>query len=150
MIRLCSSPGLPQAWAVTLHLASKGVKALTLFACRADKLDEVANEIKTKFPLVMTLAVSGDATKSEDNERAVPETVKAFGGITSTFINAGVYTGCTPLTETTEEILDSVLSTKLRVSCTCSSMCYLPFAVLLEKTGLRDPSSSTVVLWEEA
>ena len=97
-----------------LFLASKGINALTLFARGEEKLKEVAAEITEKFPSVKTLVVAGDASKAEDNQRAVDETVKAFGGITGAFVNAGVYRGGTPLAQVDDKDIDDILNVNVK------------------------------------
>eukprot|EP00538_Stauroneis_constricta_P001613 CAMPEP_0119565800 /NCGR_PEP_ID=MMETSP1352-20130426/31180_1 /TAXON_ID=265584 /ORGANISM="Stauroneis constricta, Strain CCMP1120" /LENGTH=99 /DNA_ID=CAMNT_0007614789 /DNA_START=48 /DNA_END=343 /DNA_ORIENTATION=- len=76
-----------------LYLASKKVKALTLFSRGKDRLDEVAAQIEKEFPQTKTLVVAGDASSADDNKRAVDETVAAFGGIHGAFVNAGIFRG---------------------------------------------------------
>jgi len=97
-----------------LNLASKGVQAIALFARREEKLQEVAKEIETKFPKTKTLVVIGDAAKADDNKRAVDETVKAFGGITGAFINAGVYRGGVPIAEVDDQAIEDTLNVNVK------------------------------------
>lgn len=81
-----ASAGIGKATAI--YLAGKGVKALTLFARREDKLKSYEDELNKAYPDVKTLIVAGDAAKAADNKRAVELTVETFGGITSAFLNA--------------------------------------------------------------
>ena len=97
-----------------LFLARKGVKAITLFARNTDKLQAVASEIEAMDSPTKTMVVSGDAGKATDNEKAVSETVAAFGGITGAFVNAGVYSGGAPIHETTDDSIDSVLNINVK------------------------------------
>lgn len=65
-----------------LYFAEKGkAKAITLFARRKEALEEVAKQVEAFG--TKALVVVGDSSSLEDNKRAVEETVKAFGGITS-------------------------------------------------------------------
>jgi NADP-dependent 3-hydroxy acid dehydrogenase YdfG len=103
-----ASSGMGKATAI--YLAQKGAtKALTLFARRKEPLDELAAELAKNFPGLKTLVVAGDASSAADNKRAVDETVAAFGGLTGIFINAGVYKGGTPIPDTTDEDIDTVI-----------------------------------------
>ena len=97
-----------------LYLASKGVKGVALFARSAEKLEAVAKEIDAAAGPTKALVVVGDASKEVDNRRAVEETVKAFGGITGAFINAGVYVGGMPLHETPDDKIDSVIEVNIK------------------------------------
>eukprot|EP00977_Amphora_coffeiformis_P013541 scaffold3576_cov170-Amphora_coffeaeformis.AAC.23 len=125
-----------------LNLASKGVKALALFARREDRLKEVAQEIEQKFPNTKTLVVVGDAAKADDNKRAVEETVKAFGGITGAFINAGIYRGGVPVTETDDQAIEDVLNVNVK-----GVMYALRYVLPAIKTtvGEQGPTGSVVV-----
>jgi NAD(P)-dependent dehydrogenase (short-subunit alcohol dehydrogenase family) len=93
-----------------LYLAEQGVGALTLFSRRKESLEETAKEISEKHPSVKTLVVAGNASALEDNQRAVEETVKAFGGLHGAFLNAGNFKGGTPIIEHTEEDIDAVIN----------------------------------------
>ena len=97
-----------------LYLASKNVKALTLFARGKEKLEATEKEIKESFPHVQTLVVTGNAASSEDNQKAVQATMDAFGGITSAFVNAGSLHAQTPLTETTDQAIDDMLNVNIK------------------------------------
>jgi NADP-dependent 3-hydroxy acid dehydrogenase YdfG len=99
-----ASSGMGKATAI--YLAGKGVKAITLFARGKDRLDEVANEIKAMDTPTKTLIVVGDASKVSDNQRAVDETVAAFGGINSAFVNAGIFRGQLPLADTPDDLIE--------------------------------------------
>jgi NAD(P)-dependent dehydrogenase (short-subunit alcohol dehydrogenase family) len=103
-----ASSGMGKATA--LYLAEKGVAAICLFARRPEPLDELAAELKVAYPHVQTLIVAGDASSAADNQRAVDEAVAAFGGLTAAFINAGVYQGGMPLTETPDAVVDEVIN----------------------------------------
>lgn len=94
-------------------LANKGAKALTLFARRKEQLQEVANEIQSKTS-TKVLVVVGDASNDQDVKRAVDDTVDAFGGITSAFINAGIYRGGTKLEETKDEDIQAILDVNVK------------------------------------
>jgi NADP-dependent 3-hydroxy acid dehydrogenase YdfG len=72
-----ASAGMGKATA--LYLAERGVKAITLFSRGKDRLEETEKEIKEKFPSVKTLVVVGDGSKYADNQRAVDQTLDAFG-----------------------------------------------------------------------
>ena len=96
--------------ATALYLAQKGtVQALTLFARRKDPLDELAAELQKSYPTLKTLVVTGDASASADVQKAVQETVAAFGGLTGIFINAGVYKGGESIADTTNETVNMVI-----------------------------------------
>lgn len=97
-----------------LQLGLKGVKGLTLFARRKEKLEEVAAEIKAMGSGTEVLVVAGDATDEKDNERAVKETIEAFGGINSAFVNAGIFAGGKPLTETSNEDIDKIINVNIK------------------------------------
>lgn len=128
--------------AAALYLASKGAEAVTLFARREEKLREVASEIESLYPGTKTLVVAGDAAKEEDNKRAVDETVKAFGGITGAFINAGLFLGGKPITEVDEETINNILDVNVK------GVIYAlkhTIAAVKETVGTEGPSGSIVV-----
>jgi NADP-dependent 3-hydroxy acid dehydrogenase YdfG len=102
-----ASSGIGKATA--LYLAENGVAAICLFARRPERLDELAQELKETYPYVKTLVVAGDASNAADNKRAVDEAVAAFGGLTAAFINAGVYHGSMPLTETPDAVVEEII-----------------------------------------
>lgn len=95
-----------------LFLAQKGVKSLTLFARRQDALQEVAKQVEALG--AKALVVAGDAGKDDDNKRMVEETVKTFGGVSSIFINAGVYRGGTPLDQTSDQVVEDILDVNIK------------------------------------
>jgi NAD(P)-dependent dehydrogenase (short-subunit alcohol dehydrogenase family) len=103
-----ASSGMGKASA--LYLAEKGVKAITLFSRGKDRLQETEKEINEKFPSVKTLVVAGDSSTYDDNQRAVDETVEAFGGLHGAFLNAGVYVGGKPLEAVSEEDIQGILN----------------------------------------
>jgi NAD(P)-dependent dehydrogenase (short-subunit alcohol dehydrogenase family) len=107
-----ASSGMGKATAI--YLAGKGVKAITLFARGKDRLDEVANEIKAMDTPTKTLIVVGDASKVSDNQRAVDETVAAFGGINSAFVNAGIFRGQLPLADTPDDLIEDILNVNVK------------------------------------
>ena len=102
-----ASSGMGKASA--LYLAGKSATAITLFSRRKEALEEVAKEITEKYPSVKTLVVAGDSASASDNQRAVDETVKAFGGLHGAFLNAGIYKGGTSLENVPEEDINAVL-----------------------------------------
>jgi NAD(P)-dependent dehydrogenase (short-subunit alcohol dehydrogenase family) len=123
-----------------LSLAKKGVKAITLFARRKEMLDQVAKEVQALG--AKALVVTGDASKAEDNKRAVEETVKAFGGITGAFINAGVYRGGAPLTKTSDEDIDAVID--VNVKGVIYGLKYV-LPAITDTVGDKGPTGSVVV-----
>lgn len=92
-------------------LAEKGVKALALVARRKEMLEQVAADLAKKFPNVKTLIVVADVTSDSDNQRAVQETVTAFGGIHGAFVNAGAYRGGATLAEVSDADINTILDT---------------------------------------
>ncbi|KAL7579581.1 hypothetical protein ACA910_007949 [Epithemia clementina (nom. ined.)] len=135
-----ASAGMGKATA--LYLASKNVKAITLFARGQDRLDEVEKEINSSFPNVKTLVVVGDASKSEDNQKAVEATVDAFGGITSAFVNAGVFLGQSPLAETSDYIIEETLNVNVK-GVIYALRCLIP--AIAKTVGDEGPTGSIVV-----
>ena len=131
-----------------LYLAKKesgAVAALTLFARNAEKLQKVADEIRA-LPSCKTkvLVVAGDAANAKDNQRAVDETVKAFGGITGAFVNAGAYSGGASVHDTSDETIDTILD--INVKGVLYALRYLIPAI--RKTigdGPSDPTGSIVI-----
>ena len=135
-----ASAGMGKATA--LYLASKNVKALTLFARTQEKLDEVAKEIKDSYPTVKTLVVVGDSARSADNKKAVDATIEEFGGITGAFINAGIFRGPAPLVEMSDDDIEELLNVN------CKGVIYaLRYAIpAISKTvGQDGPTGSIVV-----
>mgnify|MGYP000321351338 CR=1 FL=1 len=96
------------------YRAGEGVKGVALFARSADKLEAVAKEINEVAGPTKALVIVGDVSKEADNQRAVEETVKTFGGITGAFINAGAYVGGMPLHETPDDKIDSVVDVNIK------------------------------------
>jgi len=107
-----ASAGMGKATA--LFLASKGVQAITLVARRQEKLAEVEAELNQTYPNVKTLVVAGDVSKAQDNQRAVEETVAKFGGLTSAFINAGIFRGGAPITDVSDSDIEDVLNVNVK------------------------------------
>ena len=81
-----SSHGIGRA--IALKLGELGAK-VTVFARNAKELEEVVEELRRRGS--EGLAVPGDATKREDAERAVKETIKEFGKIDILVNNVGAY-----------------------------------------------------------
>lgn len=126
-----------------LYMAEKGTAtAITLFARRAEALDAVAQEIASKFPSVKTLCVAGDASKVEDNEKVVAETVAKFGGLSGIFINAGAYRGGKMVHETEQDDIDALVDINMK-----GVLYALRFAVpaIKETVGEDGPTGSIVI-----
>lgn len=87
--------------------------------------------------------MSGDAGSAEDNQRAVDETLQAFGGkLHGAFLNAGVFRGGKPLSETAEDVITDILNINVK------SVIYGFKAVIpaMRKTvGENGPTGSIVV-----
>ncbi|CAB9507884.1 Diacetyl reductase [(S)-acetoin forming] [Seminavis robusta] len=135
-----ASSGMGKASA--LYLAQKGVKAITLFSRRKEALDETAKEIKEKFPSVQTLVVAGDVASAADNQRAVDETVKAFGCLHGAFLNAGVYKGGAPLHEVPEEDIQAILDINVKGTLYGLKSC---IPAIKKTVGDEGPTGSIVV-----
>jgi NAD(P)-dependent dehydrogenase (short-subunit alcohol dehydrogenase family) len=73
--------------ATALLLADRGA-AVTVVGRRANKLDEVVEEIENAG--AQALAVPGDVSDAEDVQRAVAQTVAKFGALHYAVNNAGV------------------------------------------------------------
>ena len=69
-----------------------------------DRVAERATQLRTDFGDAV-VAVTGDVTRSEDNARAVAETVKAFGRLDVFVGNAGVFDNFMPFADFPEERL---------------------------------------------
>lgn len=91
--------------------AKKFVKegaSVVIVARRKDKLEEVEKEIKDMGGNV--LAVSADISKSDDDNRVVEETIKAFGKVDILINNAGVLDeGLKAIDKFDDEVLDRVI-----------------------------------------
>jgi NAD(P)-dependent dehydrogenase (short-subunit alcohol dehydrogenase family) len=128
--------------AAVFFLAGKGVKAITLFARRKENLEEVAKELASKYPGVKTLVVAGDTAVAADNQRAVDETVKEFGGTTSAFVNAGIYKDGATISEVDDETIDEVLNVNVKgVIYALRSI----FPAIAKTVGEDGPTGSVVV-----
>lgn len=134
-----ASSGMGRSAAV--YLAKKGVKAVTLFARRKDELEAVAKEIESSTE-TKTLVVVGDASKAEDVKRAVDETVSTFGGITSAFINAGIYRGGAKLGEVKDEDIEALLN--VNVKGVIYGLRYV-LPAIAETVGTEGPTGSVVI-----
>ena len=126
-----------------IYLANKGVKAITLFARRQEELDEVSKKIESETN-TKTLVVVGDTSKAEDVKRAVDQTVEAFGGITSAFINAGVYRGGSKIGEVKDEDIDSILAVNVK-GIIYGLRHVLPAIAETVGTGTEGPTGSVVI-----
>lgn len=125
-----------------MMLASKGAQAVTLFSRTEANLKAVQAEIQAAYPNCKTLVVAGDASKAEDNQRAVDETVAAFGGITGVFINAGNFHGGKPIHEIDDASIEDTLNVNVK------GVIYGLRAVIpaIQKTvGTSGPTGSVVV-----
>lgn len=100
--------------ATALYVAEKGATAVTLFARRKEALEEAQKELNERFPNTKTLIVAGDCSSQADNQRAVDEAVKEFGGLHGAFLNAGVYKGGKPVAEAAEEDITAVLDINVK------------------------------------
>ena len=103
-----SSRGIGRA--IALRLADYGAKVVA-FARSVKDLEEVVKKIKARG--TEGLAVTGDATKREDAERAVKETVERFGKIDILVNNVGAYPRHGFL-EMTEEDWDYVMNINVK------------------------------------
>jgi meso-butanediol dehydrogenase / (S,S)-butanediol dehydrogenase / diacetyl reductase len=91
--------------AIARRLSADGY-AVTVMGRRAERLDEVAQELSEG------LAVTGDVGRPEDCERVVAATLEAFGGVDALVNNAGIGNGGKALEETPEQ-WDNVLRVNL-------------------------------------
>lgn len=74
--------------ALSLRLASGGIRGLTISDVRREGLEETASLLKPSG--VKTVSLVGDVSKLEDIEKLRDETLAAHGGVTHLFNNAGV------------------------------------------------------------
>lgn len=103
-----ASSGMGRATAIAL--AAQGAK-VTVAARRMDKLETLADEIKTQGH--EALPVGMDVTKRADVDRAVTLTVTSFGKLDILVNNAGVL-DYSPFLEMKEEAWDKVIDTNLK------------------------------------
>ncbi|MBF9067081.1 SDR family NAD(P)-dependent oxidoreductase [Streptacidiphilus fuscans] len=99
-VALVTGAGSGMGRATAILLARRGA-AVTLVGRRENKLAEVVAEITAAGG--RALAVPGDVSRPEDNERAVTRAVEHFGALHCAVNNAGVSGTFTPLTEMTPE-----------------------------------------------
>ncbi|MFE4358563.1 MULTISPECIES: SDR family NAD(P)-dependent oxidoreductase [Streptomycetaceae] len=97
---LVTGAGSGMGRATALLLARRGA-AVTVVGRREHRLAEVVAEITAAGG--RALAVPGDVSRPEDNERAVARTVEAFGALHYAVNNAGVSGDFTPLPDMTPE-----------------------------------------------
>lgn len=98
--------------AAAKSFADEGAKVV-ITARRADKLEEVAKEIRDNGGEV--LAVSCDISKPEDAKKLVEAALKEFGQIDILVNNAGVLEeGLKPIAKATDEDIDRILDTNLK------------------------------------
>ncbi|MEN6521360.1 MAG: SDR family oxidoreductase [Armatimonadota bacterium] len=100
--------GIGRATAVLL--AGEGAKVVVTARTRGE-IEEVAKEIKGFGG--MALAIQADVTIEEDIKRLVKETESAFGPVDILINNAGTL-ALSPVTETSTEMWDQILSVNLR------------------------------------
>ena len=116
-----ASSGMGKATALKLankknDTSSSGaaVASITLMARNEAKLEMVAAQIHEINPNCSTKVVVGDVTVSSDMQRAVDETVQAFGGLTACFLNAGVARGGTELHQVNDGDMDLLINTNIK------------------------------------
>jgi NAD(P)-dependent dehydrogenase (short-subunit alcohol dehydrogenase family) len=96
--------------------------------------DAKCAELAEQEPQV--LAVQGDATSSEDAERAVADTREAFGGIDALAVFVGVFDYYTPLRELPAERLADAFDETFRVNVlSCMTTSKAALGALAERRG---------------
>ncbi len=96
--------------AVALMFAEHGA-AVVLTARRQDRLDEVANEIRSRGGCAYTWA--GDIGRPETHERIVADAIREFGGLDIAINNAGTVGAVKPLAEIAPEDWQHTLTVNL-------------------------------------
>ena len=86
---------------------------LTLFARRAERLEELAKELKDTYGTEV-LVVAGDAKNLEDIRRCVDGTAEKFGRIDVLINNAGRSDYHRPITKVTDDFWDEVMDVDLK------------------------------------
>ncbi len=86
--------------------------AVVLMARRADRLNQLAEEIKETGGTAV--ALPGDVTRSQDVERAVAQAVDTFGELHGAFNNAGWAATGVPLHKMDDALYDQVMDVNVR------------------------------------
>ncbi|MGW2491639.1 glucose 1-dehydrogenase [Streptomyces sp. NPDC001606] len=98
--------------AAAARLFAAGGAAVVLMARRAERLDQLVDEVRAAGG--RALAVAGDVTRSADVGRAVDAAVTEFGGLHAAFNNAGYGTAGVPLHLLGEDDYDLTMDVNVR------------------------------------
>jgi len=93
-----------------LKFAEEGANVV-VFARRQDRLDALVKEITDKGG--NAVAVVGDVTKKEDNQRAVDVALEKYGGLDISFLNAGIARP-TPIVSANEKDFDDTFNVNVK------------------------------------
>lgn len=109
-----ASQGLGRA--IAMAYANENAEAISVTARNKENLKKVVSEITRINPSTLVIAVPGDLSLSEDIERIVATTLKAFGGRIDVLVNNASAIGPTPmpyLLDYPPEDFNNVLKTNL-------------------------------------
>ncbi|KAJ4368560.1 hypothetical protein N0V86_009466 [Didymella sp. IMI 355093] len=100
--------------ATALQFIADGIRKIALIDISEESLKETANMITSKTGDAEAVTVVADVSKADDVDRAVAETVKAFGRIDYCVNSAGTGGLFGPITEQKEETLDRTLNVNVK------------------------------------
>jgi NAD(P)-dependent dehydrogenase (short-subunit alcohol dehydrogenase family) len=100
--------------ATALQFIADGIRKIALIDISEESLKETADMITSKTGDAEAVTVVADVSKSDDVDRAVAETVKAFGRIDYCVNSAGTGGLFGPITEQKEETLDRTLNVNVK------------------------------------
>lgn len=95
----------------TAKLFAKAGASVVVIARRKERLEDLVAQIKDDGG--KAVVVVGDVMKEDDVQRAVKTAVQEFGRLDIVINNAGIMDKMKPVTETDDELWNSVLSTNL-------------------------------------
>lgn len=100
--------------ATALQFVTDGIRQIALIDISEEGLKETASLISAKHDEAKAVTVLADVSKADDVDRAVAETVSAFGRIDYCVNSAGTGGLFGPITEQKEETLDKTLSINVK------------------------------------
>ncbi|KAJ4299358.1 hypothetical protein N0V90_004603 [Kalmusia sp. IMI 367209] len=97
-----------------LQFVADGIRQIALLDVSEEGLKETTKLLSEKNPETKTVTITADVSSSKDVDRAIAETVAAFGRIDYCVNSAGTGGLFAPITEQKEETLDKTLAINVK------------------------------------